>query len=166
MVLVNTLKFSDFNINMDNNQRHDESIDENYIRTSDIDPYLTDYYISGTGDSQDVRIYVSNNSFSNDNNQNSFSIPSMSTNESTYLTYGNFNFTFQNNFTTDYIIEDTNAFEADDFIEFVYNEDTSSMKISTGENLTTIDFSNLGDGVPSTYIRLESSSGILNFTIS
>ena len=166
IVLVNTLIVSDFNISLNNKQQHNWSDDENNIKSSDIDPYLTDYYLTGAGDSQDVRIYVLNNSFSNINNQDSFDIPSMSTTEPTYLTYGNFNFTFQKNFTTDYIIEDTNALEADDFIEFVYNEDTSSMKINTGENLDPINFDNLVDGVPSTYIRLNSSNGVLNFTIS
>jgi len=166
MVLVNTLMLSDFNVDVNNNQQHDWSIDENTILTSDIDPYLTDYVISGTGDNQEVRIYALNNSFSNENNEDSFNIPSMSTTESTYLTYGNFNFTFQNNYTTDYIIEDTNALEADDFIDFIYNEDTSSMKINTGENLDPIIFNNLVDGLPSTYIRLNSSNGVLNFTIA
>ncbi|MBY9014244.1 MAG: hypothetical protein KGD68_00990 [Candidatus Lokiarchaeota archaeon] len=166
MLLVNIWIFSDFNIDIDNNQQDNWSNDEINILTSDTDPYLTDYYISGTGDNQEVRIYALNNSFSNDNNQNSFNIPSMSTTESTYLTYGNFNFTFQNNFTTDYFIEDTNALEADDFIKFVYNEDTSSMSINNGSILDPIIFDNLIDGLPSTYIRLESSGGILNFTIS
>jgi len=83
MILVNTLIMSDFNEDMNNNQQHDWSIDETNILTSDIDPYLTDYIISGTGDNQEVRIYALNNSFSNDNNQNSFDIPSMSTTEST-----------------------------------------------------------------------------------
>ncbi len=165
MILVNTLMLSDFNVDLNNNQQYEWSIDENDVLTSDIDPYLTDYIISGTGDNQEVRIYALNNSFSNDNNQNSFDIPSLSTTESTYLTYGNFNFTFQNNFTTDYVIEDTNAFEADDFIEFVYNEATSSMKINTGENLTLINFGNLVDGDPSN-IELNSSKGVLNFTIA
>ncbi|MHA1509992.1 MAG: hypothetical protein ACTSO6_14965, partial [Promethearchaeota archaeon] len=157
---------SDFNGDMNNNQQHDWLIDDNNILTSDIDPYLTDYNISGTGVNQEVRIYALNNSFSNDNNQNSFDIPSMSTTESTYLTYGNFNFTFQNNFTTDYVIEDTNALEADGFIEFIYNEGTSSMKINTGNNLDPIIFNNLVDADPDTFIRLESSGGLLNFTIS
>jgi len=165
MVLVNTLILSDFNGDMNNNQQHDWLIDDTNILTSDIDPYLTDYIISGTGDNQEVRIYALNSSFSNDNNQNSFDIPSMSTTESTYLTYGNFNFTFQNNFTTDYVIEDTNALEADDFIEFIYNEGTSSMKINTGENLTIIDFGNLVDDLSSN-ILLNSSNGVLNFTIA
>ncbi|MHA1487096.1 MAG: hypothetical protein ACTSSC_07970, partial [Promethearchaeota archaeon] len=157
---------SDFNEDMNNNQQHDWSIDETNILTSDIDPYLTDYIISGTGDNQEVRIYALNNSISNDNNQNSFIIPSMSTTESTYLTYGNFNFTFQNNYTTDYIIEDTNAFEANDFIKFDYNEVTSSMKINTGENLTLIDLGKLVDNNNYTSIELESLGGLLNFTIS
>jgi len=165
MVLVNTLIFIDFNVDMNNDQQNNWSNDENNILTSDIDPYLTDYIISGTGDNQEIRIYALNNSLSNDNNQISFDIPSMSTTESTYLTYGNFNFTFQNNFTTDYIIEDTNALEASNFIEFIYNEDTSSMKINKGENISSIEFDNLVDGLSSN-IELNSSNGVLNFTIS
>ncbi len=166
MILVNTLIFIDFNASMNNSQHHNWSNDENSISTSDTDLYLTDYIISGTGDNQEVRIYALNNSISNDNNQNSFIIPSMSITESTYLTYGNFNFTFQNNYTTDYILEDTNALEAVEFIDFIYNEDTSSMKVNTGKNLTLIDLGNLVDNTPSTAIELESSGGILNFTIS
>ena len=90
----------------------------------------------------------------------------MSTTDTTYLSYGNFNFTFQNNFTTDYVIENTDALYANDFIKFIYNEDTSSMNINTGNNLYPINFNYLVDGNPSTYIRLNSSSGVLNFSIS
>ncbi|NVM19419.1 MAG: hypothetical protein HWN80_17090 [Candidatus Lokiarchaeota archaeon] len=157
MLLVNIQLFSNFNFDVNNNQEQNWLNNDNNIKSSDIDPYLTDYYITGSGDNQDVRIYALNSSFSNDNNQESFDIPSMSTTDTTYLTYGNFNFTFQNNFTTDYVIEDTGALYADDFIKFVYNEGTSSMSINTGTNLDPINFNNL---------RLESSAGILNFTIS
>ena len=166
MLLVNTQIFSNINLDKNNNQEQNWLNDDTNLETSDIDPYLTDYYITGSGDNQDVRIYALNSSYSNDNNQESFDIPSMSTTDTTYLTYGNLNFTFQNNFTTDYVIEDTNALYADDFIKFIYDEDTSSMSINTGNNLDAINFNNLVDGNPSTYIRLESSSGILNFTIS
>ncbi|GAH58637.1 unnamed protein product, partial [marine sediment metagenome] len=83
-------------------------------------------------------------------------------------TYGNFNFTFQNNYTTDHVIEDTSALDASDFIKFTYNEDDSSMNVNTGEVLNPpIDLNKLVDGNPNTYIELNSSSsGILNFTIN
>ena len=166
MLLVNIQLFS--NVNYDVNNNHDQNWlnNDNNIMSSGIDPYLTDYYITGSGDNQDVRIYAENSSSSNINNQASFDIPSMSTTDTTYLTYGNFNFEFQNNYTTDYIIEDTDALYADDFIKFVYDEDASSLSNYTGNILDPINFNYLVDGNPSTYIRLESLGGILNFTIS
>ena len=157
MLLVNTQIFSSINFDKINSQEENWLDNDITPNPSDIDPYLTDYYITGSGDNQDVRIYALNSSYSNDNNQESFDIPSMSTTDTTYLTYGNLNFTFQNNFTTDYVIEDTNALYADDFIKFIYDKDTSSMSIDTGNNLTAINFDD---------IQLESSGGILNFTIS
>jgi len=166
MLLVNTQIFSNINFDKNNDQEQNWLDNDINLKPSDIDPYLTDHYITGSGDNQDIRIYAQNSSYSNDNNQESFDIPSMSTTDTTYLTYGNFNFTFQNNYTIDYVIEDTDALYADDFIKFVYNEDASSMSISTGNNLNSINFNNLVDGNPSTNIQLESSGGILNFTIS
>ncbi|MFX0075599.1 MAG: hypothetical protein ACFE96_09165, partial [Candidatus Hermodarchaeota archaeon] len=71
-----------------------------------------------------------------------------------------------NNFTTDYIIEDHNAFSANDYIRFVYDEDISTMKINTGEALDAINFNRLVDGSDSTFIRLNSSGGVLDFTIA
>ena len=166
MLLVNTQIFSNFNFDVNNNQEQIGLDNDTNLQPSDIDPYLTDYYITGSGDNQDVRIYAINTSSSNDDNQESFDIPSMSTTDTTYLTYGNFNFTFQNNYTTDYVIENDNALYADDFIKFVYDEDTSSMNVNTGINPPSINFNDLVDGNPSTYVQLESSGGILNFTIS
>ncbi|HDZ16958.1 hypothetical protein LCGC14_1784190, partial [marine sediment metagenome] len=58
--------------------------------------------ITGTGTNQDVRIYSSNTSVNLNDNQEYFEIPSSNSDEM-YLTYGSFNFTFQNNYTTDYI---------------------------------------------------------------
>ncbi|MFX1447466.1 MAG: hypothetical protein ACFFCG_04955, partial [Promethearchaeota archaeon] len=165
MLLVTVQLFSNFSLDVNNKQEQNWLNNENDVKNSNVDPYLTDYYITGSGSNQDVRIYALNSSASN-NNQVSFDIPSMSTTDTTYLTYGNFNFTFQNNFTTDYLIEDTDALYANDFIKFVYNEDTSSMDIDTGVNLDAINFNNLVDDNPSTYIRLNASSGVLNFTIS
>ena len=166
MLLVNIQIFNGLYLDSSNNQLTNLLNDDNNLFSSETNPYLTDYYINGSGDDQDVRIYASNSSYSNENNQGFFEIPSMSVTNTTYLTYGNFNFTFQNNFTTDHIIEDTNALNASDFIKFPYNEDDSSMNVNTGENLSIIDLNRLVDGNPDTYIELNSSSsGILNFTI-
>ncbi|NVM45004.1 MAG: hypothetical protein HWN79_08810 [Candidatus Lokiarchaeota archaeon] len=166
MLLANIQLFSNFNFDISNNQEQNWLNDDNNIKSSDIDPYLTDYYITGSGVNQDVRIYAVNSSSSNINNQASFDIPSMSTTDTTYLTYGNFNFEFQNNYTTDYIMEDTDALYADDFIKFVYDEDTSAMSVNTGIEPPSKNFNDLVDGNLATYIQLESLGGILNFTIS
>ncbi len=166
MLLVNIQIFNGLYLDSSNNQPTNLLNDDNNLISSETDPYLTDYYINGSGDDQDVRIYALNTSDSNDNNQNSFNISSLSTTDTTYLTYGNFNFTFQNNYTTDHVIEDTSALDASDFVKFTYNEDDSSMNVNTGENLTAIDLDKLVDEDPSTFIELNSSSGILNFTIS
>ncbi|MFX1504350.1 MAG: hypothetical protein ACFFDH_25545, partial [Promethearchaeota archaeon] len=166
MLLANIQNFSNFNRNTNNSLEQYWSNPEENPESSATDPYLTDYYITGSGSNQDVRIYGLNSSTSNANNIDSFNIPSMSTTDTTYLSYGNFSFTFQNNYTTDYIIENTDALYANDFIKFTYDEDESLMNINTGTNLDPINFNRLVDNNPSTYIRLSSSSGILNFTIT
>lgn len=166
MLLVNIHIFNSLYLDGSNNQLTNLLNDDNKLFSSETDPYLTDYYTTGSGDNQDVRIYALNSSYSNDNNQGSFDIPSMSVADTTYLTYGNFNFTFQNNYTTDHIIEDTNALDASDFIKFTYNTGDSSMDVNTGEVLNPpIDLGKLVDVNNNTYIELNSSSGILNFTI-
>jgi len=165
MLLVNIQIFNGLYLGGSNNQLTNLLNDDKNLFSSETDPYLTDYYTTGSGDPQDVRIYALNSSYSNDNNQGSFDIPSMSVADTTYLTYGNLNFTFQNNYTTDHIIEDTSALDASDFIKFTYNEDDSSMNVNTGEALNTIDLNKLVDDDLDTYIELNSSSGILNFTI-
>jgi len=165
MLLVNIQIFNGLYLDGNNNQLTNLLKDDNNLFSSETDPYLTDYYITGSGDNQDVRIYALNSSYSNDNNQGSFNIPSMSVTDTTYLTYGNLNFTFQNNYTTDHVIEDTSALDARDFIKFTYNEDDSSMNVNTGNNLSIIDLGMLVDNDLDTYIELKSSSGILNFTI-
>lgn len=164
MLLVNIQIFNGLYLDGKNNQLTNLLNDDNNLFSSETDPYLTDYYTTGSGDNQDVRIYALNSSDSNDNNQGFFDIPSMSVTDTTYLTYGNFNFTFQNNYTTDHVIEDTSALDASDFIKFTYNDDDSSMNVNTGENLSIIDLNKLDDDLD-TYIELNSSSGILNFTI-
>jgi hypothetical protein len=166
MLLANIQMFDNFNTDINNNQEQNWLNIEENLESSYSDPYLTDYYITGSGDNQDVRIYALNSSYSNVNNQESFDIPSMSTTDTTYLSYGNFNFTFQNNFTTDYVIENTDALYANDFIKFIYNEDTSSMSINTGIDPPSKNFNYLVDGNLATFIQLKSLGGILNFSIS
>jgi hypothetical protein len=131
MLLVNIQIFNGLYLDSSNDQPTNLLNDDNNLFSSETDPYLTDYYTTGSGDNQDVRIYALNSSYSNDNNQGFFDIPSMSVTDTSYLTYGNLNFTFQNNFTTDHVLENTSALDASDFIKFTYNEDDSSMNVWT-----------------------------------
>ncbi|MFX1377254.1 MAG: hypothetical protein ACFFA0_15735 [Promethearchaeota archaeon] len=123
-----------------------------------------DNYIVGIGDNQDVRIYVNNKSENLNDNQNYFEIPSV-TSDDMYLTYGDFNFTFQNNFTTEYILEDDDAAYAEDFISFDYDTDLSGISYHSDTQLLDGDFGDLTDGDNFTNIYLNATLGILNFTI-
>ncbi len=135
---------------------------------SSSDGYLSDYYITGSGDPQDARIYATNDSFTIDNEQY-FEIPSLSNTDTAYLSYGNFNFTFQNNYTTDYTLENTNALDARNFINFDYKSDKSSITENKGNihpGDKPVDFSDLVDDNPNTFIRFNASNGIINFTVA
>ncbi|MFW9949503.1 MAG: hypothetical protein ACFFKA_05200, partial [Candidatus Thorarchaeota archaeon] len=130
------------------------------------DSYLEDYYLTGSGVQQDVRIFGTNSSLSL-NNENNFEIPGMSTVDTSYLSQGYFNFTFQNNYTTDYVLENTGALYTTDFIKFIYNQGASTLNVHTGTNVDPItDLTPLVDNNPNTYIRFTPISGILNFTIN
>ena len=99
--------------------------------------------ITGSGVDQDVRIYVNNISKNLNDNQEFFEIPSSAT-EDMFLTYGNFSFSFQNNYTTDYVIEDDDALYADDFISFDFNISNSNITFHDG-GPPTGDFNDLTD---------------------
>ena len=148
----------------------DENNDENqgleiFPKTSDLN--ITDF-ILGSGDDQDVRIYVNNESSNLNDNEDFFDIPSIPTDDM-FLTYGDFNFTFQNNYTTDYILEDDTALDAADFISFDFDEDPSNSDYIPGVGTSVIggSFSDLVDSSNSTNLWLQSNAtnNILNFTI-
>ena len=98
------------------------------------------------------------------NNENFFEIPSLPS-EDMFLTYGNFNFTFQNNFTTNYIIEDDDALYAEDFIAFNYHTGYSGY-IFTNGSVISGGWGSLIDNNNGTYIIADAPNGLLNFTIS
>ncbi len=165
--LTNTQIFTGFNfaeIN-DNGQVLNDNEINNLSPSSD--PYLSDYYITGSGDDQDVRIYATNTS-SLEKNQKYFDIPSISNSIDSYLTEGNFNFTFQNNFTTDYIFEDDSALDASSFIEFDMNRNPgySNMTVNQGTNSSKLDLTKLHDGLDSTFIRFDGFNGVINLTLT
>lgn len=164
ILLANTQTFN--NANYDSDQDHNEKllIDDEFELNPSSDPYLSDYYFTGPGDNQDVRLYVGNDSNSY-NNEGDFNFPSMSDTDTGYLSNGNFNFTFQNNYTTDYILENTNALYASSFIKFNFNPAISSFKLYTGTASTLTNIGRLTDGNPATDIVLNGASGIINFSI-
>jgi hypothetical protein len=155
------------NLSLHNNigQTNDQ-FDGNTIESpSASDSYLSDYYLTGAGDDQDVRVYATNNSLSI-NNEGYFDIPSMSGIDTTYLTQGDFNFTFQNNFTTSYVLEDESALNAVSFIRFKYNINAgrSALTLNKGTNSTSLSLSNLNDNRDTTFVRLHGQNGIINLT--
>ncbi len=121
--------------------------------------------ITGSGFNQTVRIYVNNVSNNLNDNQESFEIPSLSS-EEMVLTYGNFTFNFQNNYTTDYIIEDNDALFVNNYIAFNYSTTTSNWTLDPDTDLKENDFSQIIDNNDETCAVLNATKGILNFTIS
>ncbi|MFX0036569.1 MAG: hypothetical protein ACFE9I_13135 [Candidatus Hermodarchaeota archaeon] len=122
---------------------------------------------TGSGVNQDVRIYVNNKSTNLLNNEEYFEIPSI-TSDDMYLVEGDFNFTFQNNFTTDYVIEDDTALYPENFIYFNYDTAQSGITWNTTHtSLVSGSFNpDLIDNSNSTYMRFNAINGVLNFTIS
>lgn len=123
---------------------------------------LSDYEITGIGTFQEVRAFFSNQSESLDNT-GSFNISAPTNNMK--LSYGDFNFTFQNNYTTEYVIEDDSALYPEDHIQtYEFDTDHFNLTLNIGTTLDS-DKSELVDSSTSTSWTLESSSGKLNFTI-
>jgi hypothetical protein len=159
LVLVSNVPFFNQSILTKTNEINETVIDEIPI-TSDLN---VNDDITGIGNDQDVRIYVSNESENLNNNQEFFEISSVVTDDM-FLTYGDFNFTFQNNYTTDYVIEDDDALYAADFISFDYNTGFSGITYNNGNKLSG-SFGDLYDDSNSTFILLNATQGLLNFTI-
>ena len=123
-------------------------------------------YITGIGDTQDVRIYANNESVNLNDNQEYFEIPSLAYDDM-YLTYGAFDFTFENNFTTDHVLEDDDALHISKFISFDLNESYSNITLGPGtEKVKELNFNYLVDGSNSSKIGLNATNGVLNFTVT
>lgn len=153
--------------NGENNSPFNKENDE-FPLSSNSNLNLTDY-ITGNGNNQTVRFYAENLSYSLDN-QEYFNITAPA--HDTYLSSGDFNFTFQKNYTTEHVLEDDDALYPDSgsFIEkyqFNINETYSSITINPGMNLTEGGLNNLTDtgGDTTFWILNSSTNGRLNFTI-
>jgi len=138
----------------------------NHAIILDKSPIISDLddIISGSGDNQNVRVYGNNQSENLQNNEDYFEIPALPT-EDMYLSYGNFSFQFQNNFTAEYVLEDDDALYAEDFVSFDYNTGSSGIVITNGTVLSG-GFGRLIDNDQDTNIYINALNGLLNFTIS
>ncbi|MFX0057120.1 MAG: hypothetical protein ACFE85_01875 [Candidatus Hodarchaeota archaeon] len=164
ILLTNIQIFNSFYWQIDGKDEIDTLLEKESELQVSSDTYLSDYYITGSGDNQDVRLYVTNESVSY-NNQQFFNVPSMSDTDVGYLSFGDFNFTFQNNYTTEYILEDTDALYASSFIDFDFNVGGSSLTINEGNALTLSNIGQLTDVNPDNDIIINASNGIINFSI-
>ena len=168
LIVLTSIQIFPNNLYNDRSNQNNTIYNQEEDLPSSSDGYLSDYYITGSGDPQDARIYATNDSYAIDNGQY-FEIPSLSDADTAYLSYGNFNFTFQNNYTTDYTLENTDALDARNFIEFEYEYDKSSITVNTGNVFPgdlPVDFIDLVDDNPTTYIRFNASNGVINFTVA
>lgn len=161
-ILITNVQFLNHSNLIKENKNENRGL-ETFPNTSDL---KLDDYILGAGDDQDIRIYVNNESSNLNDNQNFFEITSIPTDDM-FLTYGDFNFSFQNNFTTEYILEDDTGLDAADFISFDFNENTPYSDISYGSGTSVVggDFDDLVDSSNSTDLWLRANSGKLNFTV-
>ncbi|MFX1382391.1 MAG: hypothetical protein ACFFBP_08070, partial [Promethearchaeota archaeon] len=123
---------------------------------------LSDYFITGTGNSLETRTYAENLSYSN-NNLGYFNIAAPTT--PMRLSYGEFNFTFQNNYTTEYVLEEDNAlYPSEHFDNYKANFQDSDFTINDG-TIETGTADEIKDNNQDSYMRFISSGTSLDFTI-
>ena len=127
---------------------------------------LTDY-ITGDGVNQTIRVYMDNKS-TIDNKEGNFEIKAPADNMN--LSKGEFDFNFNNNFTTDYVIEEDDALDPNGnnyFEEYRFNDAFSNLTFNEGSGDQSGGFFKIVDGDDnSTFWNLTSSiNGVLNFTI-
>ncbi len=167
LIFVSNLPTSNhFNYLSDNaeNSLPQKIDDENLPLTSSLN--LTDF-ITGDGVNQTVRAYMDNKSRSVNNQNGMFEINAPASN--TNLSYGDFKFNFDNNFTTDYIIEDDNAlnpFGPSYFEEYKFDESFSNLTINDGIGDPSGDFSNVIDEDSGLYWNISNNgANSVDFTI-
>ncbi|MFX1572686.1 MAG: hypothetical protein ACFFB0_08055 [Promethearchaeota archaeon] len=162
ILLSNVIIFYNFTKNKGIDDKYYDK-DEN-LKTSVPNLYEN---INGTGVNQDIRIYGNNKSKNFNNNKEYFEIPTYNSDDM-YLTYGDFNCTLQNNYTTDYVIEDIDALHPlGQFIDFNFNTSTSYTNI-TIHNGTLISGqpNQWHDNNNATEWYILANLGLINFTIA
>ncbi len=147
------------------NEILNENIDAPSIKESSGNTLINET-VSGTGDNQTVRTYFINQSLA-ENNMGYFNITVP--NSEMNFSQGDFNFTFNNNYTTNHVIEDDNALTSlneNNLITHEYDPSNSWLTLSEGADNMNGDFLSISDNNDSTYWNLTSTSGTLNFTIN
>ncbi|MEJ2250727.1 MAG: hypothetical protein P8Y97_13875 [Candidatus Lokiarchaeota archaeon] len=121
-------------------------------------------FINGTGNNQEARVYLENQSTSLGNNNGTFNISSPGNN--TYLSNSDFLFEFQNNYTTDYTLENNNSLElkSDKYIKYNFDNSKSGFTLNNGTNINSGTFQNLVN--TNEFIHLNATNGLINFTIN
>ena len=135
-ILIILILFS----NLTNFTGNNPMMDENnstipFNKEKNEHPKSSDYnltsYITGNGVNQTVRAYMTNQSRATDNENGYFEIPAPDDNM--YLDYGDFEFNFDNNYTTEYIIEEDSALHPEDYFEeYKFVEANSNLTINEG----------------------------------
>lgn len=144
--------------------------DEDPINTDDLNSLdtsalnLTDP-ITGKGVNQTHRVYMENQSETL-NNHGYFNISSPT--DHSYLDYGNFNFTFQNNYTTNHSMEDQAALNdnhtLNDYVAFEMNTGLSQLTELDAGTITNLD--DLTNEDPTDYVEIiDSDDKEINLTL-
>ena len=155
--------FSIFNFsgtNIENNVDSEIDGPNNILSSAAFDiPFI------GSGDDQEGRLYFEENSSSLGNNNGQFNIPAPATN--TFLDYGDMYFEYDEDYTTEHIIEDHDALglPLEDQINFGCTKQGSEMIINTGTIVG--DFKNDLFGFDNnSYVTITSDgAGEIDFTI-
>jgi len=160
--LANLTPISDLNLNSNDNFISDNPINYESESPNSASLNLTEF-ITGQGTNQTVRLCMENSSNSINNQNGYFEIPSPANNMS--LSSGDFLFNFNNNFTTNYIIEDDNALYSY-YDKFRLSSTSSYMKVNNGTEYPSNGFKNLITNPSSSPpFNISSKNGLANFTI-
>ncbi|MFW9898206.1 MAG: hypothetical protein ACFFDO_02980 [Candidatus Thorarchaeota archaeon] len=120
-------------------------------------------YINGTGVNQTVKIFANNQSRLT-NQEKYFEIPPPDSN--TNLSHGDFYFEFENNFTTEHIVEDDSAlYPSQEYYETYQSESsTSYINVHNGTEYPNNGFDDLINDQHNEF-NVSSNNGLVNFTI-
>jgi hypothetical protein len=138
LIIFSTIQIISFKntLNGENKEENYPFFNESEKTPNPSNPDLNDD-ITGVGENQSVRVFMSNASTSN-NNHGHFNITAPISDS--YMSYGDFVFSLQNNFTTDYVLENNSALDIPQiapYINYDFNTTISNITIWEINNQTT-----------------------------